>query len=158
MNVERFSAAIKAIYAAVAELEAQFPGRRFTPDGHMVGSIGEVLASHHYGIALYPLSREGHDGHIRGKQVQIKATQAKSIGLGSRPEHLLVLRIWKDGSFTEAFNGPGDPVWATVFDKKLPKNGQYQISLSKLQSIQSDIPMSARIRVKVPHASTPIGE
>jgi hypothetical protein len=29
-----------------------FPGRHFTPDGHMVGSFGEALAAHHYGIEL----------------------------------------------------------------------------------------------------------
>ncbi len=30
------------IYRAVRELEANYPGRKFTPDGHLVGSIGEV--------------------------------------------------------------------------------------------------------------------
>ncbi|WP_155253486.1 DUF6998 domain-containing protein [Bradyrhizobium japonicum] len=33
------------IYRAVAELEALYPGRKFTPDGHLVGSIGEVIAA-----------------------------------------------------------------------------------------------------------------
>jgi hypothetical protein len=32
------------IYRAVGELETAYPGRKFTPDGHLVGSIGEVIA------------------------------------------------------------------------------------------------------------------
>jgi hypothetical protein len=37
-----------------------FPGGHFTPDGHMVGSIGEAIAAYHYGIDLslvpFPIS------------------------------------------------------------------------------------------------------
>ncbi len=32
------------IYRAVADLEKLYPGGKFTPDGHLVGSIGEVIA------------------------------------------------------------------------------------------------------------------
>jgi hypothetical protein len=34
--------AVSRIYEAVEELKREFPGRPFTPDGHLVGSIGEV--------------------------------------------------------------------------------------------------------------------
>ncbi len=33
------------IYRAVVRLEELYPGRKFTPDGHLVGSIGEVIAA-----------------------------------------------------------------------------------------------------------------
>ena len=33
------------IYRAVDALEQRHPGRKFTPDGHLVGSIGEVIAA-----------------------------------------------------------------------------------------------------------------
>ncbi|WP_408860888.1 DUF6998 domain-containing protein [Acidiphilium sp.] len=39
----RLPDAVARIYEAVAELERQYPGRKFTPDGHLVGSIGEVV-------------------------------------------------------------------------------------------------------------------
>ena len=39
--------------AIVHELEGDFPGRQFTLDGHLVGSIGEVMAAYYYGIELY---------------------------------------------------------------------------------------------------------
>lgn len=32
---------VAAIFKAVEQLEAAYPGRKFTPDGHLVGSIGE---------------------------------------------------------------------------------------------------------------------
>ena len=36
---------VARIYKATAALEALYPGRKFTPDGHLVGSIGEVIAA-----------------------------------------------------------------------------------------------------------------
>lgn len=55
-NIEQVPSKIKEIYKIVEELESLFSGRHFTPDGHMVGSIGEVLAAHHYSLELYPAS------------------------------------------------------------------------------------------------------
>ncbi len=37
-------ALIRQLYRVVAQLEAEF-GRKFTPDGHLVGSIGEVIGA-----------------------------------------------------------------------------------------------------------------
>jgi len=36
---------VAAIYRAVRDLEARYTLRRFAPDGHLVGSIGEVVAA-----------------------------------------------------------------------------------------------------------------
>jgi len=135
VDARRFPELITALYGVVAELERMFPGRHFTPDGHLVGSIGEALASHHYGIALAPASAESHDGHCNGKAVQIKATQGDRVALSSEPEHLLVLKLNKDGSFTEEYNGPGAPAWELVRHKPRPKNGQYQVALSTLRRL-----------------------
>lgn len=38
----KLQALVKQLYATVKELEAMFPGRHFTPDGHMVGSLKEI--------------------------------------------------------------------------------------------------------------------
>ena len=52
--------------------------RHFTPDGHLVGSIGEVLVASYYGLELLPASSQTHDAKSdSGKMVQIKATQVK---------------------------------------------------------------------------------
>jgi hypothetical protein len=37
---------VQRLYEFVAEPDAAFPGRPFTLDGHLVGALGEVLASH----------------------------------------------------------------------------------------------------------------
>jgi hypothetical protein len=135
MDAKRFPELIRAIYQAVDSLETMFPGRHFTPDGHMVGSIGEALAAFHYGITLLPASNTGHDGTIGGRRVEIKATQGSRIALSSEPEHLLVLKLGRDGSFTEVYNGPGFPVWSLVNGKSFPKNGQHQIAISALRRL-----------------------
>jgi hypothetical protein len=38
-------ALVSRLYEIVDELEEIFPGRHFTPDGHLVGSLGESLAA-----------------------------------------------------------------------------------------------------------------
>jgi hypothetical protein len=78
---------VRSLYAIVGELEGLFPGRKFTPDGHLVGSIGEVLAARLYDLELLPASAERHDAKAPdGRLVQIKATQTKSVGLRSEPD------------------------------------------------------------------------
>jgi hypothetical protein len=145
VDKERLPKLLKAIYEAVDELEAMFPGRHFTPDGHMIGSLGEALAQYHYRIELSGASAHCHDGVCSGRQVQIKATQGKRIALSSEPEHLLVLSLHRDGSFTEQYNGPGAPVWKLVANKPLPKNGQHQISLALLRRLMMQVPEEEKL-------------
>jgi hypothetical protein len=52
MNKRKFPKLLRSIYDSVDALEAMFRGRHFTPDGHMVGSLGEAFAAHYYGIEL----------------------------------------------------------------------------------------------------------
>jgi hypothetical protein len=145
VNYQRFPEIIKSIYAAARELEAMFPGRHFTPDGHMVGSIGEALGGYFYGINLYKASSTTHDGECQGREVQIKATQRDRIALSSCPEHLLVLSLSEDGGFKEEYNGPGELVWRLVSHKPIPKNGQYQIQLSTVRKLMSKVDQQLRI-------------
>lgn len=44
LDEERFPERIRELYKLVAQLEALSPGRPFTPDGHMVGSLAECAA------------------------------------------------------------------------------------------------------------------
>lgn len=61
MNHDHFQSQVKNIYSAVRELEQMFPGCPFTPDGHMVGSLGECLVADAYNLELMPPSNEGYD-------------------------------------------------------------------------------------------------
>ena len=145
MDTTQFPELIRSIYRIVDELESMFPGRHFTPDGHMVGSIGEAIAKHYYGVKLHSASYKGHDGEAAGFRVQIKATQRHSIAISSEPDQLLVLKIHRDGSFTEQYNGPGEPVWSLVQLKPRPKNGQYQVRLNHLGQLMKLVPEEDRI-------------
>lgn len=148
-DVSELSAAFRKLYRIVGELEETFreEGRHFTLDGHLLGSMGEAYAAKMYGIELFDSSKEIHDGTAPdGRLVQIKVTQRTSIGLGSEPEHLLVFHVTKDGEFIEVYNGPGDIVWELVKDRKMPKNGQYQISLSKLGALAETVGQDDRVK------------
>lgn len=66
-------ALIERLYQVVTELEGHFPGHQFTPDGHLDGSIGEVLGAYRYGLELLPCSTPSNRcgmqyGHSRSDQ------------------------------------------------------------------------------------------
>jgi hypothetical protein len=102
---------IRKLLDIVRELENDFPGRPFTLDGHLVGSIGEVMAAYYYGIELYAASTPAHDGEIDGKKVQIKISQQNKIAIYHEPEYLIVLYLTKSGDIYEVYNGPGREPW-----------------------------------------------
>jgi hypothetical protein len=152
VDTRRFPELLAAIYQAVDELEAMFPGRHFTPDGHMVGSLGEALAQYHYDVELAGASSYCHDGVCSGRQVQIKATQGDRVALSSEPEHLLVLSLRRNGEFTEEYNGPGALVWKSIAHKPRPKNGQYQVSLSTLRRLMREVGEHEKLEKRNPRA------
>lgn len=137
---------IRRLYSIVQELENAHPRRHFTLDGHLVGSIGEVYASEHYGLTLYEASHPTHDAWVTRdpepkRQVQIKATQRDRVALSGRPDYLIVLRISQEGEFEEVYNGPGEPTW-----KRGEDNGrQYQVSLSRLRKLNAQVADEDRI-------------
>lgn len=141
----RFPELIRELYKLVGELEAMFPGRPFTPDGHMVGSLAECFAEYYFGLKLYACSHPGHDAQGPDCKVEIKATQGSSVSLRNCPERLLVLRLLRDGSFEEVYNGPGAPVWALVESKPKPSNGQYQVRLTRLRQLMQNVPPEQRL-------------
>ena len=129
---------IKELYCITAELEKNYPGRKFTIDGHLLGSIGEVIVAEAYGLELLPNSTEKHDAiSMIGQYIQIKATQINKISVSSEPEYLIVIQILSDGSWSEIYNGPGDLVWDNV--GKVQKNGQRSISLHKLKCLMKTV-------------------
>ncbi|OGE78902.1 MAG: hypothetical protein A3C85_00115 [Candidatus Doudnabacteria bacterium RIFCSPHIGHO2_02_FULL_48_21] len=111
--------------------------RPFTPDGHMVGSIGEVYAQQYYGVELYPPSHQEHDGLWQGRQVQIKATQRISVELKGPSDLLLVLKINPDGSFEEIYNGDGKSPWQSLSHRKVTRAGEISISLGQLKKLNA---------------------
>ena len=103
---------IQELYRITAELEKEYPERNFTPDGHWVGSIGEVYAAEKYGLKLLPASAEKHDAiTVDGRLVQIKIIQTDRVSIYSEPDYLIVLKMNRDGHIEEVYNGRGGVPW-----------------------------------------------
>lgn len=137
---------IQEMFIISSELEKTFPGRKFTLDGHLVGSIGEVIAAFYYGLELLPSSTEKHDAiAVDGRLVQIKATQGMNgVSMRSKPEFLIVL--WIDGNsgeVCEVYNGPGELAWDAC--GKWASNGTRPITISKLKKISTQVTFDQRV-------------
>ena len=144
-GIRRIPELMGDLYGIVDELERLFPGRHFTPDGHLVGSLGEVWAAHLYGLELDVASAETYDGTSPdGRRVQVKATQGKSIGISSEPDYLVVLKLNRGVEPEEVYNGPGAVPWAQA--GKLQKTGQRHLSLAKLRRLMGDVDDADRIQ------------
>ncbi len=129
-NLEFIRSNISKLLKIVDELERNYSGRKFTLDGHLLGSIGEVLAQYYYGIELFPNSTSVHDGTKDGKNIQIKITQGDSIDINAIPDYLIVLFLKKSGQKVyEVYNGSGRVV---LNGAKKTKSGWYNRSLNKL--------------------------
>lgn len=122
---------IRELYKITAELEKMYPGRSFTLDGHLLGSIGEVYAAERYNLSLLKTGAEKHDAcSPDGKMIQIKITQTERVSIYSEPDYLIVLKMNYDGTIEEVYNGKGRIPWNNA--GKLKKTGQRSISLKKL--------------------------
>lgn len=132
------------LYTASDGLERLFPGRKFTLDGHLVGSVGEVVAAYIFDLDLNPASTLGHDARSPdGRNVEIKLTQGRGVALRHEPEHLIVLYRPRGGPMQVVFNGPGSLVWAAA--GAMQKNGQRPISLSRLRKLYAEVPAAERL-------------
>jgi hypothetical protein len=120
------------IYRAVAKLEDKYPPRKFTPDGHLVGSLGEVVAAEELALTLYPMSHSGHDAYDANGDVQIKMTAGKSIAMRATCLRLVVLRVVCPEEAEIVYDGPGAPAWDCAGK---PRNGQRVVSLAKLRAL-----------------------
>lgn len=143
-KMERVKEQVQKMIQIVKELENDFPGRHFTLDGHLVGSIGEVMAAYYYGIELYTASKEIHDGEYNGKKVQIKISQQDNIVINHEPEYLIVLYLRKNGDIFEVYNGPGKEPWRSA--SKWDSHNNRHMRVNKLMELDEQVADSDRIQ------------
>jgi hypothetical protein len=129
----RLPSPVADIYRAVEELETRYHPRKFTPDGHLVGSIGEVVAAEALGLTQYPMSHSGHDAYDANGDVQIKMTAGKSVAMRAECERLLVLRVVSPEEAEIVYYGSGAPAWNCAGKKGT--NGQRTVRLTKLRAL-----------------------
>lgn len=125
---------LSKIIIIINELEEEYKtkNRKFTLDGHLLGSIGEVYASEKYNLTLEKSSKKGYDAlDENNNQVQIKVTQRNKVGMRHNSQKLLVLKLNTDTlDFEEIYYGNGDKAWDLA--NKLNSSGQRFITLNKL--------------------------
>jgi len=150
LDTKRVAQLIDDLFRITGELETM-TDRAFTPDGHLVGSIGEVLAASAYGLDLEPHSTTGCDAIKDGRRIEIKATFGKRVAFREHDacdesDHILVLRLQKTPfDFEEVYNGPAKPVLEKLAPRPLPSNGQRPISLAALRVLNSQISAADRL-------------
>jgi uncharacterized protein DUF6998 len=117
-GIERLPDLIGDLFRIVDNLTKLFPEKPFTPDGHLVGSIGEVMAAYLYGLRLEKSSNLGFDAttsewtpvHETRRKVEIKLTGSDRVSVSSDftnpPDVLLVFKLDRNTGFTEIYNGP----------------------------------------------------
>ena len=130
------------LYLSVEKLQAVFPDRKFTPDGRMVGDIGEAIAALKFGIILDKKSKQHWDGFCidsigKKQMVQVKTTQKDETYLKKPPREgrLLVFKIFKDGKWERCYDGSIMKVWMSLKDKKPDNTGAKIITLEKLKKL-----------------------
>ncbi|HEY5212192.1 MAG TPA: DUF2442 domain-containing protein [Acidobacteriaceae bacterium] len=145
-RIEEVPALIGDLLKTTKRLNTLFKGRAFTPDGHLVGSIGEVVAEYIYGVLLEPSSTPQVDAHTQdGRSVQIKLTGANGNSFGFRwsnlaprkPAEILLALKLTDRGFEEIYNGrfPEE----LLRGRRDTSNGQISISLAKLRELNPSL-------------------
>ena len=151
-RMETLRTAIRQLYASVQKLQDEFQSekRRFTLDGHLLGSIGEVVAAYAFDLDLLPSSSKDYDAIYRGdgREVlaQIKLTggdRSVSFYGDSPPEHVIVMQL-VEGEFGLVYNGPGSKMWGKC--GKQQKNGQRRVSLRVLRRLDGGVSEESRLR------------
>jgi len=142
-STEEIPGLTRSLFELVGELKGLFPEQSFTLDGHFVGSIGVALAARQYGLELGATARDYDATGPDKRRVQVKVSQAKSVGLRSEPEHLIVLQFDAEGIATEVYNGPGAEPWHQA--AKAKRNGQRPIAVSRLEILMSKVAPADRL-------------
>lgn len=141
-QLDKLKSAIVDLYLAVKKMNAAFPDKPFTPDGRMVGDIGEAIGAIKYGVILDKKLRKHWDGYridaIEDKrEVQIKTTQKDETYL-KKPPHdgdLLVFRISENGDWECCYDGEIMKVWNSLSKQNADSTGAKIIKLRKLKKL-----------------------
>ena len=139
--IEQVPVLFSDLIKTTGRLNTLFAGRPFTPEGHLVGSIGEVVAEYIYDLELEPCSNPGFDARTKDRlqTVEIKLTGERGSSFNFRwredprvetADVLIGLKLDASG-FTEIYNG--EFPLALLADKKPQSNGQVSLTLSKLK-------------------------
>ena len=141
---------VEAIYRAVESLTKRF-GRKFTPDGILVGTLGEVLAEEKYDLKLLPQKTKAFDAiDCFKREVQIRCNQRSTtpIKKGASKGFFLALKLRPDGTIEEIFNGPASIAHKLTVGRKADSAGFVALSHNKLRKLMESVPRNERIPLR----------
>lgn len=145
------------LFDAVSRLKKKYGnkhGKTFTLDGKLVGDIGEVLVAEHYNITLYKDNKHHVDGYVNGdeeKEVQIKASFKNNFYFPKNPDNVppyfIAIKIKKDGSFDEIYNGKSELIYNELIAHRNKKsNGPYKLSANQLKELNDSVKKGDKIK------------
>jgi len=128
---------ISEVFAAFLKL-TDLLGRPISPDGHLVGGLGEAYAADKLGLELEPPSTKDFDARdSEGRTVQIKATTQGNVRLSGKTtmaERFVAVQLDDiTGAGSILYVGPADVVWALV--PKSLKRRQWSKSLKIIAAL-----------------------
>ena len=145
------SNAIKKLLEIVQGLQREYPYKRFTLDGRLVGDIGEIIVQDMYEVELSKGLQKHHDGVASdGRQVQIKTTMQNSLTFPCDhiPDYYLAIKIHSDDQVTEIFNGPGIVAYEAVKNRKQTKTNLHSVDIKAFISLNSIVKFEDRIPLR----------
>lgn len=117
METIEFKQKIAEIYRIADELGDAFGIDSCTPDGHLLGAIGQIAAKIGFGLEFGSEEEEHNCTWSEGDRkinVQVRCTGRGNIALRRMPEHLIALEITPKGRIRVLFNGPGELIWNRI--------------------------------------------
>jgi len=148
MEAKEFKKRISAIYGIASELSKEFNITNCTPDGHLLGAIGQIAAKIAFGVRFGSQTNEHNCTWSDGDSIldiQVRCTGRGSIALRKEPKYLIALEISEGGNIYLLYNGPGKYVWEMI---KHQKNNQKYASKIQLRDAQMEVDPNSQIPIK----------
>lgn len=146
---DKIATALESIFEGIESLKAAFPQKGFTIDGRLVGDIGEIIATLEYDVELFDLIQEGHHGKTSdGRLVQIRVTFKDSLTFRLVPDYYLGLKLHRDGTQEEIFNGPGKLIYEKYKHRKGIGDKLLSFPNSDLRELSTMVPENERIAMR----------
>jgi len=140
-------AAFDAIFLGIELLKEGYSNKRsFTIDGRLVGDIGEVIAERDYELELDKNSSAKHEGTTpNGARVQIKATFKNKLTFKGEEGLYLGLRLNRDGTYEEIFNGPAKIISEKFSHRKGINKTLLSFPIKELQKLKTQMKIHAKV-------------
>ena len=146
---QKVRSTIQGVYEATNELTGMFPQMGFAPSGEMIDSMGKALAAGRYGLVLYRSSRGTCLAVTPDNQmVQVVATESVRLTVQREPDHLIVIKFYKNGLIEEIYNGLTERVWEAADARG--RSTHRSIAVSALRSLSEEAGPEERIAIRNP--------